>query len=385
MRAFNVILVGCLSLLAGCQSPHPAEVRRTKDDFAELRVPFETSINPDAGRGNLILLKVRLQDGQEVSVVLDTGAGITCVDDSQTSKLGRSVGKITAHHWGKDSKQKLYAAPALYLAGARLRGGKTVMAMDFKPMSVMCGEPVAGVLGMDVLKNYCVQIDFAAHKLRFLNPGPADELAWGRPFPMMPLNDQDPRPAVAGNLLGEKTPHSLIDSGYDRGGWLMPKRYEQWTNKSTSATATAHSPDGRFHGEAYPDLKLVRENVELDGLGVQFLARHLVTLDFPKRTLYLKRTSTGPLPDVGGTAVTFLHNLKERGQLPGWTKDEDGKPRGVNQDAGINAMAFEVEKTGETSIYHYQVRRATEGSLWKLVKAWRTDARGRVLEEYPVP
>lgn len=385
MRVLNVILAGCLWLLAGCQSPRPAEVHRTKDDSTELKVPLETSINPDAGRGNLIIIKVGLKDGEEVSVVLDTGAGITCIDKSLTSKLGRPAGKITTRHWGKDSEHKLYAAPALYLDGARLRGGNTVVAMDFKVLSAMCGQPVAGILGMDVLENYCVQIDFAAHKLRFLDHSQGDQLAWGRAFPMMVLNDQDPRPAVAGNLLGEEGPHSLIDSGYDGGGWLMPKRYEQWTNQTTLSSATVHAPDGRFYGEAYPGLKLAREDVESDGLGVRFLARHLVTLDFPKQTLYLKRTSAGPLPDAGGTAVTFLHNLKERGQLPGWSKDEAGKPSGVNQEAGSNAMVVEVEKNGESSVYHYQVTRATEGDLWKLVKAWRTGAKGRVLEEYPVP
>lgn len=385
MRASNIILAGGLGLLAGCQSPRPAEVHRPKDDSAELKVPFETSINPDAGRGNLIITKVRLKDGKEVSLVLDTGAGITCINESLAAKLGKSVGTVTAHSWGKDSTKKLYAAPAIYLGGARLQGGKTVMAMDFKLMSAICGQPIAEILGIDVLENYCVQLDFAAHQLRLLDDSRADKSAWGRAFPMMALNDQDPRPAVAGNLLGEESPHSLIDSGYDGAGWLMPTRYEQWMNQTSPSPATAHSPDGRFFGEVYPDLKLVREDVESDGLGVNFLARHLVTLDFPEQTLYLKRTSIGPLPDVGGTAVTFLKNLKEHGQLPGWFKDDHGKPRAVNQDAGINTMVVEVEKNGESAVYHYQVTRAAEDNPWKLVKAWRTDAKGRILENYPVP
>ena len=32
-------------------------------------------------------------------------------------------------------------------------------------------------------------------------------------------------------------------------------------------------------------------------VGLRFLARHLVTLNFPKRMMYLKRTSVGPLID----------------------------------------------------------------------------------------
>jgi hypothetical protein len=388
MESFGRLTVAAFCsiwLLTGCASHRTAAVDNPKANSAELKLPRETSINPDAGRGNLLLVNVQLTDGKKRCFVLDTGAGITCVDESLVSELGSSVGTVTAHHWGKDTSKKLYAMPAMYLGGARLRSGKMVMAMDFKGLSMTCGQPIAGVLGMDVLENYCVQIDFAANRLRFLDESQADKSAWGRAFPLIPLNDKDPRPAVAGNLFGEESPHSLVDSGYDGAGWLMAKRYEQWTNQTaTISPAMARSPDGRFFGELYPDLKLDRQDVESDGIGAAFLARHLVTLDFPQRTLYLKRTSTGPLPDMGGAPVTFLKNLKERGQLPGWSKDEHGAPKRVKQNAGTDTVVVEVEKNGDSSIYHYQVTRTAADAPWSLARAWRTDAKDRVLEDYPV-
>ena len=384
-RAFNVILAGCLWLLAGCASHRPAELHRAKADSAELKVPFETSINPDAGRGNLIITKVHFEDGPEMAFVLDTGAGITCFDESLEPKLGKPIGTITAHSWGKESQKKIYSMPAIYLGEGRLQAGHAVMVMDLKQLSGACGQPIAGVLGMDVLGNYCLQMDFAAHKLRFLDDSQADKSVWGRPFPMMPLNDKDPRPAVAGNLLGEESPHSLIDSGYEHAGWLMPEHYEQWTNQAeTVSPATAHSPDGRFFGEVYPDLKLDREDVESDGLGAEFLARHLVTIDFLQGILYLKRTSIGPLPETGGAAVTFLKNLKDDGKLPGWSKVEHGSPKTLNLDAEGNTVEVKAVKNGGSSIYYYQVTRASADDPWKLVRAWRTDAKGGLLEDYPV-
>jgi hypothetical protein len=36
-------------------------------------------------------------------------------------------------------------------------------------------------------------------------------------------------------------------------------------------------------------------------IGLQFLGRHLVTFNFPKRMMYLKRTSVGALLDEGGS------------------------------------------------------------------------------------
>ena len=59
-----------------------------------------------------------------------------------------------------------------------------------------------GILGIDVLEHYCIQLDFAAGKMRFLDDQHADKSAWGKAFPIVPLNEQDPRPAVAENLFG---------------------------------------------------------------------------------------------------------------------------------------------------------------------------------------
>jgi hypothetical protein len=73
-------------------------------------------------------------------------------------------------------------------------------------------------------------------------------------------------------------------------------------------------------------------NLTLNGLGIQFLSRNLVTLDFPQKTLYLKRTSFGHLVDrnmrsmadsEGKSAYRFILHLKNEGQLPGWSKDEE--------------------------------------------------------------
>ena len=54
-------------------------------------------------------------------------------------------------------------------------------------------------------------------------------------------------------------------------------------------------------------------------------------------------------------------------------------------DFAFTSATVEVLKDDDSSIYHYQVTRASEEGPWKLQKAWRTDQTGRTLEEYPVP
>jgi len=91
----------------------------------------------------------------------------------------------------------------------------------------------------------------------------------------------------------------------------------------------ARFPEAEFGGETYTNLELHRCPLMLSILdnsrhiGLQFLARHLVTLNFPKRMLYLQRRSVGPLPD--GMAA-----LKES---LGFVKDQPPKDLEARLDA----------------------------------------------------
>ena len=64
-------------------------------------------------------------------------------------------------------------------------------------------------------------------------------------------------------------------------------------NKKLNAIISVN-PDG----DTYTNL-VVGQGTNANILGLRFLARHLVTLDFPNRTMYLQRTSVRPLPQKG--------------------------------------------------------------------------------------
>ncbi len=231
--------------------------------------------------------------------MVDSGTSSTFFDKSVESKLGKPLGTDTVQSWGRKKEVKVYAMPKLYLGGVLLTADHQTMAYDLRQFSTQDGRPAQGILGYDVLRHYCVQLDFAAGKMRFLDDEHVNKQNWGKAFPIVDLNAKDGRPAVAENLFGTRGPHSLIDSGYDSDGWLRPEYFQQWTNLALlPAKGEARSPDGFFGGEKYPFLSLRQQKVESDGIGLRFLARHLVTLDFPKRMMYLQRQSTGPLPDL---------------------------------------------------------------------------------------
>jgi hypothetical protein len=261
-------------------------------------LPAKVPINKEAGRGGWLVVTLRLESGEELPVVVDTGTSATFLDKSLEPKLGKCLDTAEFQSWGTKKKVNVYAAPKVYLGGATLMMPPRILTDDFKSWASATGHPIMGMLGLDCLRHYCIQLDFAAGKMRFLDNEQADKQKWGKAFPIVPLNSKDGRAAVAENLFGTQGPHSLIDSGIREDGWLMPQYFQQWTNRAVPpGKGEARLPNGAFGGERYPLVSLRRIDVESDGIGLRFLARHLVTLDFPKQTLYLQRQSIGPLPD----------------------------------------------------------------------------------------
>ena len=343
-------------------------------------------INQDAGRGNLLFVTLRLDDGENLPFVVDTGTEGTLLDNSLEPQLGRRLGTVKANIWGDISDAGMYAAPRLYLGNTPLITGGHVFTRDFKQLSSQTVRPVMGILGMDCLGHYCIQLDFEAGKMRFLDPDQRDAAKLGKAFP---LTFSANRPIIhSGSLTGGEGTHLLVDSGYRNDGALEPELFQREVleHRLQAEGDAVNGHSGRvwfsksvWNGETFTNLLL---GANANVIGLRFLARHLVTFDFPKRTMYLTQTSVGPLVDENMAAATeFLKTLKERGQLPGWPENDKGT---FYLEPYPNFEAFDGRKSGDSATYHYQVARASESSPWKLQKAWRTDQNNQTIEEYPV-
>jgi hypothetical protein len=393
-RVFGVQV--SLLLLCSCAAAKPTH----------SQLPADVAFDRDAGRGGWVIVTLQLENGEQLPFLLDTGAPWTFFDKSREPKLGKRLDSGTAWNFGTKRESGVYATPKLYLGGTLLTmTGTNVGTLDNKQISTKAGRPIMGILGMDVLEHYCIQLDFAARKMRFLDDERANRKGWGKPFPLTARGDGCL--LASENLAGVKGASSLIDTGCDGDGWLMPDLFQQWTNHANPpAPGQACSPNGVLGGVTYPDIWLDRldakamvrdeTNIQYNGIGLHFLARHLVTLDFPNHTLYLKRTSRLPLVDkdaegryraTGKSAYLYLHSLQKKGLLPGWSKTDHFASRAltVNFPHPESAAFDHVLKKGESSIYHYEFIRASKTSPWKLQKAWRADQNDQTVEEYPVP
>jgi hypothetical protein len=245
-----------------------------------------------------------------------------------------------------------------------------------------------GILGIDVLKHYCIQLDFAKRSVCFLDDESVDKSDWGQPFHLTDFGNGCL--FIDENLLGEKGSGSLIDTGYGGDGWLNPELFQQWTGP-TALLAMANGkftyfPNGVLAGEVYHALDL-KELVltmkdpsnQMNGIGLHVLSQNLVTLDFPKKTMYLKRTGSWPLFDedfemarksAPDAALKFLQAMWANGEIPGWSKEDKGTTTTYHfshlTSPYLDSVTWNMRKNGDLSLYHYTATRTSHNGSWKL-------------------
>ena len=257
----------------------------------------------DAGRGNWLIVTLRLEDGTKVPCVVDTGASATLIDNSLKSKLGEPLGTTTLDHWGHRENTQVYPMPKLRLENVQLETGTNIFTGSLKLMSLVARQTVRGILGMDCLHNYCIQLDFTAGEMRFLDPDHLDTTNLGRAYP---LGYERNRPVIHHTgLFGGTSTNALIDTGmmYDaqveqvvvQGHSLI--RFRNFLIEHVPFARKLHrhfiAPACTWDGGNYTNLK-VDTGVYANVLGLRFLARHLVTFDFPHNVMYLKQVTSGP-------------------------------------------------------------------------------------------
>ena len=157
-------------------------------------------------------------------MILDTGCPVCNFDHSLEPKLGERLrsANVRMLDAGTNSTGGVYAAPRLYLGSTPLAARICAFTWDLKPLSDRLGRPILGILGMDVLRHYCIQLDFEADKLRFLDSRLIDPAKLGKAFPLIFSSENQSRPDSVcpfirhGTLIEEPAGRTEIDTGCKR-------------------------------------------------------------------------------------------------------------------------------------------------------------------------
>jgi hypothetical protein len=256
---------------------------------------------PIKNPGQLLMIPLTV-NGKPAYFVFDTGASTTVLDSQSFPSLRPTGSVASGDTAGGSVTMQPFEPPKLSIGPWNLADGGPVLCTDLSPFRALTDMPVIGILGDNVWRGWVVQMDFDAHELRFFRPDNHPHPEWGTSIPIEGDNtDSNGTPKIR-LILGDFEDLFEIDTGYILNS--LPAEYGfdhvlRTTNRRTitdpvmtmagrSMQRLMRAPSFQVSGLHYNDL-LFYETKVWDGiLGLEFLSRHLVTLDWPNHRLYLK-------------------------------------------------------------------------------------------------
>jgi len=308
MKKRNICIALIIALstlfLSGCRTG------QIKSAAPEILAEFEYS-----GSTNRVFLPVEFQ-GQVYQFGLDTGTSNTVFDIRFRDNLGKpflwpipfTTSVLLAD--GRKVKGESYPAPKAKIGPLKLKGSPFVAVIDCN----LTGGGSPGIIGMDFLKKYVVQIDYDSKKVTFFKgkrefdllsmfkPKENKHPEWGEPVPLKTKLFSEYHYHIEGSFFDDIETDFLIDSGWGLPDALnknvLERIYSYITHGvkdvNTSSYIVEHLNDEKELIESFSVGSLEYKNKvflknDYSVLGRDFLSRHIVTFDFPNNIMYLKK------------------------------------------------------------------------------------------------
>ncbi len=309
------------------------------------------------GQGDSISVPVVFK-GIERNFELDTGASHTVFDVAFRGYLGDPVQSKTGLTAGDPIQGTLYHAPDAWVGPLNLKQAETVLCLDFKMMSMVVGKRIDGFIGMNFLKRYIVRIDFDNGKLTLLDPKTLPSLSWGE---ATIIRWAHPGWFFMQARILDADTAMLIDTGCDGTGTLSKKLFD-YVHKAQggrtamslveTASGTVSSQEIRLQrltvgSREYSDVIIGEGNGNRLGLG--FLARHVVTLDFPRGRMYLKKGKH--FDRVDEADMSGLHLLKVGGKVVVHSVDKDSPAQKAQIEAQDIILTVNSHSAADMDIF----------------------------------
>lgn len=261
-----------------------------------------------------ILIPIPTPDKKQAFLLFDTGANEPMLSAAFAGKMRiRGSTTFAAAGIGEDVSQgSITTGITFSLPGITFRHARWAILPDIA-LDAEYGRPVVGVLGMDLLKDFVIHIDFVRHTIEFIKPARFQPPP-GR-FEELPLKLSERGPMVAATVRSEgdaATGQFLLDTG-DNGALELSRSFQD-ANPSLKFTPFAQSGTSGVGGvmlnaEAvcpvleFGGIAVAHPLVDLDqaaqgagpgidgGIGNEIWRRFDVILDLPHQKLYLRKNA----------------------------------------------------------------------------------------------
>lgn len=362
----RTVLALCLLLPAGrCAG----ELEACSEDRTDWKVLAEFRI---AKNGDPIFLPVIFK-GKEHLFLLDTGCSHTIFDVSFRHELGDAKRIERMITLGKPMMVELFDAPDAFLGPLNMQACGEVTCVDLKMLSLIEGRKISGIIGMNFSRKYVIQIDFDKGVLSFPQPIRGQNPDWGEELEINYGSIGWPR--ITGNIHNGIKVDFVIDTGCNTTGGLDGKIFEEILSKKKVKTSEAllatasgivQKREARVSGFSvgpfeYEDLIFSEGNWSY--LGLSFLARHIVILDFPNNRIYLKEGRD--FKKIDETDMSGLHLLRISNKTIVHSVDKESPA----EKAGIKAKDV-IIKVGNKDVNTY--------NMWRLRRILMSEDKRKI-------
>lgn len=273
-------------------------------DVKARQVIAEFEVAPDGD-----FLRVPVTIGQEIyPFLVNTGNATTTIDDSLRQKYDLEKIKVEVRGRRGGVVRDRFGGLTARLGNLPLEFPLGVESGDFAGMRENLDIEVLGEIGIDVLGQYIVQIDFDEGILRFLSSLPPSP---GEAIRITPLGGEGGAPTIPVILPGRPADKFIVATG--RGGHSLEIRSEilgqleekkQVTifdkEKGVTRSGNLLYETGRVESVQIGKFRhsgILVNSAEQNVVGLAYLARYIVTFDFPRSKMYLKKGKSLDAPD----------------------------------------------------------------------------------------
>ncbi|MGD0899076.1 MAG: PDZ domain-containing protein [Thermoguttaceae bacterium] len=329
MRLLARVATIAAILAAWARSLAPASASEPAEATSKAAVRASFKFDPEDE-----ILSVPVHVGtQDYRFVLDTGMSFGCFDVSLRSHLGPCVGSTrVVVPTGDEVKLELYTPPNARIGSLPLTG-HPVLCNDLAPIREASGHGLYGFVGMDFLKDRTIAIDFDEGRLDVLPPGTEGDPKWGE---KIPFEYNANGIMLVSVTVGKdvRTPFE-VDTGDTGTGRLDYSLFSRLAG-SHELRVTGDTDTMTLPGVGSPRVARLshlslgpfrHENLRFasskqNALGLKYLSRYRVTIDFPNQRLYLAKGKRFSDHDRGSTCGLSL--LFKPGALAVEKVDEKG-------------------------------------------------------------
>lgn len=187
----------------------PAAGVRFVSGQSTLKIPFELS-------DNFILLQARVNDSRPLWFIFDTGANSSVINAGLVKELKLETrGKVGGNASGGKIEAELLSGLSLSVPGVTV-SNQTIASLPIDIFSPALGKPIGGIIGYDFIKQFVVEVDYAAKVINLYSPATFNRSVSGEILPIKFINRKpfvsakiklDGRDAVEGMFM--------IDTGSD--------------------------------------------------------------------------------------------------------------------------------------------------------------------------